>query len=151
MANVRVQKLWRRLAQTYGARLADQYGPTCPQEWCEVINRTDDERLEQALIAVRREHLQFPPTLGQFEAAIPERRRFTDSLPDRLAQHAVAHFKLCEHQLQQPWSHFGPVIDDGGPAPRATVRGVVIPECKHKGCFKFGKPGHRVMDTELTT
>ena len=148
--SARAARIWRRLAQNYGARLAEQYGSTCPPDWCEVIDRTDNERLDSALVAVRHEHLQFPPTLGQFEAAIPKREfgQGRDSITDRLAAHAVRTLNLCEHQSWIPWSYFGVKVEDGRRL-LPTVTGVVIPECKHEGCYRFGKPGHRVLATDL--
>src|SRR5690606_34233952 len=71
----RASRIWERLGQWYGSRLADAYGPTPPEDWAELIDRTDDERLEDALVSVRRESPVFPPTLGQLEAAIPKRQR----------------------------------------------------------------------------
>ena len=148
--SARASKFWRRLGQTYGARMADQYGSTCPPDWCEIIDRTDDDRLGRTLIAIRQDHLQFPPTLGQFEAAIPKRKfgQSEHSVPERLAEHAANTLPLCEHQSRIPWNYFGAVIEDGR-RPLPTVTGVVIPECKTEGCYKFGKPGHRIMDTDL--
>ena len=140
----RAARFWKRLVQNYGARLTDQFGMTCPEDWCEVIDRTDDDRLNQALLTIRREHLQFPPTLGQFEAAIPSRSYGAqDSIPDQLAQRAVSQFNLCEHQLWRPWSYFGAIVE-GGKYPTPITNGVVVPPCS--GC---AKPSHRVKVEEL--
>lgn len=146
----RAKQFWKRLAQNYGARLQEQYGPTCPEDWCRVIDRTDDERLDAAMIAIRRDYLQFPPTLGQFEASIPGRRKVgEDSGPDRLAVHAVARFQLCEHQSSIPWNYFGETTDEwfepwGEVRKNYITKGVVIP-----GCSSCQRPGHRVKLEDL--
>lgn len=148
----RASYTWRRLAQFYGARLADQYGAICPPDWCNAIDRADDERLEVALTAIRRDHLNFPPTLGQFEAAIPHRSFGASALsnPERLVMFAVENRRLCEHQSMMPWTYFGPVLEPDSLRPIYTVRGVTIPECTHDGCFKFGAPNHRILISDLS-
>lgn len=150
-ASVRSANFWKRLAQTYGARLQEQYGPTCPSDWCEVIDRTDEERLVKALVVIRREHLQFPPTLGQFEAAIPKRQfgKDHDSIPERLARYAVATLRLCEHELWPPWTYFGRQFDDGTPLGGIETSGVVIPGCKSEDCPHYGRANHRVLVRDL--
>lgn len=143
----RASRVWRRLTQWYGARLAESFGPTCPEDWCDVIDRTDDERLEQALATIRRDHLHHPPTLGEFEAAIPKRQHGEQRSPaSLLAEHAVKTLPLCPHQLARPWSYFGPVVEfqarKGRPysVSHPVPRGVVIPACQ--AC---DKPSHRVL------
>jgi hypothetical protein len=141
--SVRSTRFWKRLIQSYGARLSDQYGPTCPEDWCAVIDRADDERLASALITIRRDHLQFPPTLGQFEAAIPQRKLHGgDSVPDRLALHARNRLSLCEHQTCASWSYFGKVGEEWyepWKENRKTyeTHGVVIPSCSTCGKSSF--------------
>lgn len=149
--STRAKRVWRRLGQNYGARLADQFGPSCPEDWCDVIDRTDDERLDKALTKIRGEHLQFPPTLGQFEAAIPKRQfgGNQDSIPDRLACYAVKTLNLCEHQLPLPWSYFGHHVDDGSKYGYYDITGVIIESCRVESCHKFGQPNHRILASDL--
>jgi hypothetical protein len=71
--STRAIRTWAKLGQWYGSRLADNYGTTPPEDWCELIDRTDDDRLLDALLAVRRESPIHPPTLGQIENSIPKR------------------------------------------------------------------------------
>lgn len=141
----RAAKIWARLGQWYGTKLGDQYGPTCPEDWCTVIDRADDERLEKALAEVRRKHIDWPPTLGQFEAAIP-RKTFGkgDSIPDRLAVHALRMTNPCEHQKWVPWNYFGRKIDTGEKYPIYETRGVMIPDCE-----TCNKPSHRILVSDL--
>lgn len=69
-------------------------------------------------------------------------------MPERLALHALLKWPLCRHQLCRPWNFFGKRLDsDRGET--STVSGVVIPECVHEGCRKFGKPGYRLLESDL--
>ena len=129
--STRAARTWRRLTQTYGARVVDAYGAACPPDWC-------------AVIAVRSKHLQHPPTLGEFEAAIPPRRLATDaSMPERLAAHVMRTQKLCHHQSAASWSYFGRIEDDGRSGVPVT-RGVVVPSCS-----ECGRPSRRVLAAAL--
>ena len=140
----RAARTWRRLTQTYGARVVDAYGAACPPDWCAVIDRTDDDRLDQALIAVRQKHLQHPPTLGEFEAAIPPRRLATDaSMPERLVAHVMRTQRLCHHQSAASGSYFGRIEEDGRSGGVVT-RGVVVPSCS-----ECGRPSRRVLAAGL--
>ena len=143
MISARHRKLWKRLVQNYGTRMTEQYGTQPPEDWCDVIDRVSDEQLDRAMVAIRRQHLKFPPTLGEFEAAIPERRIGPDaSVPDLLAQGAVRAFRLCLHQLAMPWTYFGDATTN-------ETHGVVIPACRNECCEKFGKAGHRLKVEEV--
>ena len=146
----RAKLYWRRFGQSYGARMADQYGATCPPDWAEIIDRTDDERLNKAMMVIRREYLQYPPTLGQFEAAIPKRNLTSsrDSIIDRLAVHAVKTFPMCEHQLSKPWSYFGTKVDTGGRDLELRTHGVTIVACDDENCLRYGK-SYRLLESEL--
>lgn len=142
----RAAKVWQRLTQWYGARLADTYGPVCPPDWCEVVDRTDDHRIETALATIKREHLHHPPTLGEFEAAIPRRKVGEAKSPASiLVEHALRARQLCGHQRAAQWSYFGPVVDfpprkgRAESVSHAELRGVVIPACK--AC---GRSSHRI-------
>lgn len=132
--SARANRFWKRLAQTYGARIADQYGPTCPPDWCKVIDSTDDDRLSKALMTIRQECLQYPPTLGQFEKAIPPKRRpGEDTIIDRLARYAMNRLPICRQQSRMTWNYFGRMTREGGEFVRQT-RGVVIPACYDPEC-----------------
>jgi hypothetical protein len=124
--------------------VAEQYGRTPPEDWCSLVDRTDDERLELAMINIRQRYLDHPPTLPQFAAAIPARQTADrESVVDRLAQHA-ARLPLCDHQMMGPWSYFGPMRRDHEGHLQAEVRGVVVAACHSCGC-----PTHRVSVNDL--
>lgn len=150
----RAARTWDRLRQWYGARVAEQYGELPPPDWCALIDRTDDERLESAMSRVRHASPIHPPTLGQLEDAIPRRARAGEAtLAERLCDAAARKFgpALCQHQLLGPWNYFGPVkeyvcanrADEIVTHPE--VRGVQIPQCA-----KCSKPSHRMLANEAT-
>lgn len=150
----RASRVWDRLGQWYGSKLADSYGPTPPEDWAVLIDRTDDERLEQALLAVRRESPVFPPTLGQIESQIPKRATGGGpSKPQQLAELMLKTHDLCEHQRARPWNYFGPLreflmpkIDPPLYVTHPDPRGVQVPACE-----QCGKPSYRVKLEDSVT
>jgi hypothetical protein len=154
----RALQTWDKLGQWYGTRLSDNYGPTPPDDWAEVIDRTDDERLKDALLAVRRVSPIHPPTLGQLEASIPKREsgHTGPSKAERIANAMLrAHGpEMCVHQFAKIWTYFGPLttfelMPKRTPPEYMThpdPRGAVCPACE--AC---GKPSYRVtLDQEVT-
>lgn len=150
----RAQRVWDRLASWYGTRLVDQYGKHPPEDWCGAIDRTDDERLEVGLLGARRASPAHPPTLGQFEAAIPAKQIGIggQSAPEKLCEYAIKTFghELCKHQIARPWSYFGPMTEyaskgrGGQMVMMPEVRGVVVPACD-----ECGKQSRRVLLAEI--
>src|SRR5690606_32796052 len=90
-------------------------------EWCEVIDRCDNERLARALSQIRREHVTFPPTLGQFEAATkqPLKSGRERTVAEKLTQFVVENRGLTPTQLRGPWKW---LADSEG-----VIMGVVVP------------------------
>lgn len=144
------------MIQWWGVKLTDSYGAECPPDWADLIDRTDDERLDGALVALRQETPAFAPTLGQLEAALPKKRvtgAMEPSVPERLAFEAVRRLtRMCAHQLRGPWTYFGQVTtypktkhrdyEVTNPEPH----GVVIAACQH-----CGEPSHRLRMSDLPT
>lgn len=148
--NTRAERWWKKFAQSWGSKLAEEYGPTCPEDWADRINRTDDERLEKALTRMRQQTPNWPPTLGQFEAAIPRRELMRQgSVVDRLAVAAASMPTLCDHQRMGPWSYFGSASTNWQPGDyesmRAEIRGVAIAACE-----SCSQPSRRLLARELT-
>lgn len=151
----RASQIWNRLGQWYGSKLADSYGPTPPPDWITVIDRTDDERLDQALIDIRRASPIFPPTLGQLEAALPARRiAGSPSAVLMLAEAAELRWRtsLCKHQRGRPWNYFGPMEEYvskhlGG----AIVRHANISKggVQIDGCAECGSESKRLLMSEI--
>jgi hypothetical protein len=154
----RATKTWERLGQWYGSRLADNYGPTPPDDWCELINRTDDESLDAALFAVRRESPIHVPTLGQIENAIPKRESGNSgpSKPERLASLMMRiHGKdLCPHQIRMIWTYSGPMNTFELLPKRPKPEYVTHPDPRvvtAPGCEACGKAPYRVTLDQDTT
>lgn len=152
-ASSRALKVWSRLGQWYGSRIAESYGDIPPPDWCALIDRTDDERLDVALMNVRRETPIHPPTLGQLEAALPQRRHQSnreDGPMARLVTHVLKTRQPCPHQVRSGWSWFGPeeeVVSKqrGSEVVRHVMpRGCVVPECA-----ECGKPSVRALLDEV--
>jgi hypothetical protein len=148
----RVDRFWKRLAMSYGSRLFEQYGENAPEDWAAVIDRTDDERLETALFAVRRESPNHPPTLGQLEAAIPGRTfgPETPSKPQTICDYALRTIgkELCRHQIARPWTYFGPTreyVRGNTVTTYVDPRGVWVPPCE-----PCERPEHRVIPPEVS-
>ncbi len=55
---------------------------------------------------------------------------------EQIIDHALQHFTLCNHQVQRPWSYYGP--EPG------IIGGAVIPACK-----PCGKSQHRVTTADI--
>jgi hypothetical protein len=129
-ASYRANRIWKRLTDYYGARIGEQFGKTPPEDWCEIIDRTDDERLQAAMTEIRMKHLDFPPTLPQFQAAIPARKDHgVGSLIERL-EDAAQRLALCPHQEVAPRWWFGSQWRDARGHLNGQVAGMVIGECR---------------------
>lgn len=139
----RSQKVWARLVSWYGSRIAEAYGSEPPEDWAFLIDRNDDERLETALLAVRRLSPIHPPTLGQLESALPARTTAeTPSLAFVLSEAALERFRdLCKHQIAKPWNYFGPIEDfvskhrNNEIIRHPRIVGVQIPACAECGTY----------------
>lgn len=150
----RADRTWKRLATWYGSRLFEQYGENVPEDWALVIDRVDDDRLEQALLDVRRETPIHPPTLGQFEGKIPGKSLLpnTPSKSQIICEYVMEKFgkELCKHQLAMPWAYFGPVREfvtkhaGGQVVNQPDPRGARIPACE-----PCGQPERTVRHPEL--
>lgn len=137
----RAAAVWKRLAQWYGARFLETYTTEPPEDWARLVDETSPERMEQALLAVRRESPVHPPTLGQLEAAIPPQRLDAGNAPStnqQLATFALRRIagELCRHQMVSSWNYFGDR--------EMGFSGVQIPSCD-----ECGKRSHRFLASEL--
>jgi hypothetical protein len=102
MADKRPERVWLRLVQAYGSRVAESYGPTVPKPWADAIDEATDDQIAYALRKVVRDTPIHPPTLGQFVAACADMpQSHTDSGPSIQAL-------LCAYAANH-------VHDGGGP------------------------------------
>jgi hypothetical protein len=150
MANNRANRIWLKLTECYGARLAENYGKTPPESWTQAIDELTDSQLTFGIRQVSRESPLHPPTLGQFVQAC---------LAMPVAQHkpvATLQEQLCEYvaiklhaRLTQGatlWDYSGPWTylyrewwDESRPKGFercAECTGVVV-ECRNGKSFKF--------------
>lgn len=64
------QRFWSAMAERYGRRWTDQYGPESSPAWRELIDKFTPEDVKSALGELPKEAKEFPPTLPQFEAIL---------------------------------------------------------------------------------
>lgn len=86
----RSKRLWDRLGQWYGSRLAEQYGAEPPQDWCEVVDAADNDTVTRALADIRVKHLTHPPTFPEFNSIVRKAKHARETGPsaiDVLEQH----------------------------------------------------------------
>src|SRR5260370_204570 len=64
--NKRADRVWNRLIQSYGTRVAEMYGIDMPKPWIDAVDDLSDEQIAYGLRVVLRESPIHPPPLGQF-------------------------------------------------------------------------------------
>jgi hypothetical protein len=64
--NKRAERVWDRLIQSYGTRVAEMYGVDMPKPWVDAVDELLDEQIAYGLKSVLRESPIHPPALGQF-------------------------------------------------------------------------------------
>jgi hypothetical protein len=62
--------LWRLLAQTYGQKFAEQYGPVPNEAWSAMLEHVTMEQAKHALHKLIHAGSAFPPTLPEFVAQV---------------------------------------------------------------------------------
>lgn len=153
----RALRVWDRLRQWYGARLAEQYGDAPPDDWCESVDCASDEAVRLALRGVREKHVTYPPTLPEFEAllrrgAAASARAHSADLRAQLVEHINRTRRLSDRQRAQPWNWIVRWFDDPKPSDPARkgveFLGVIVPQCPRD---PEQYPAHRVMLAELET
>lgn len=135
--SARAKRVWKRLAEFYGARIVEQFGSIPPKPWCDAVDSHEDSSVQAALVKIRASHLQFPPTLPEFEAALRSvAAPAKESGPDRkaaLVEWIVRNKPLTAMQKAKPWTWRGKMFDAPGPDGKMTANwgveftGVEIP------------------------
>jgi hypothetical protein len=64
------KRFWSAMAERYGRRWSDQYGPEASQAWRELINRFSPDDVKGALGMLKTEAPDHPPTQPQFETLL---------------------------------------------------------------------------------
>lgn len=72
------KRFWSAMAERYGRRWTEQYGPESSPAWRELVNRYSPDEVKLALAELPKAAPEFPPTMPQFEAIlakVAQRRR----------------------------------------------------------------------------
>lgn len=122
--SARAKRLWQRLGEWYGTRLLEQYGAEPPPDWCEIVDRCDNEKVKKGLSVIRRYFLKHPPTLPEFDLAMRPPHLEGPAGPntaERLCTFIMRNYrvKITERQIREPWIYFG--------NPQAGITGVDVP------------------------
>jgi hypothetical protein len=133
--------------------MAEQYGPTPPADWCEIVDDADNETVQRALSQIRLKHVTHPPTFPEFDAIFakakaPSPGQSGPSMQERLCDFVLKHRTLTRTQLRLPWTYIGRQFD----APDLTgkmrhnhgveITGVIVPA-------DGDQPGYRVMVADM--
>lgn len=62
----RADRVWDRLIQSYGTRVAEMYGVDMPKPWVDMVDDLSDEQVAYGLKAILRQSPIHPPALGEF-------------------------------------------------------------------------------------
>jgi len=93
----RADRVWDRLIQFYGTRVAEMFGPDVPEPWIEAIEDLTDEQIIYGLKAVLRESPDHPPALGRFQqscANMPlQQRKEEGTLQEQLMEYSKLKLK----------------------------------------------------------
>lgn len=105
------KRIWLRLIQAYGSRVADSYGENMPASWADAVEDFTDQEIDYGIRKCVRDTPIHPPTLGQFIAACADMPQVhTDQGPTIQAQLcAYAALKLFMRldpkQIAPPWRY----------------------------------------------
>lgn len=148
----RAKRVWARLGEWYGTKLAEQYGPFPPEDWCEVVDRNDNEDIKRGLNLIRSEFMSWPPTLPQFESAIRpadhSHANHGPTIPEQLTDYVLKTYRLTVAQQRLPWAFIGRTFDAPGQDGKmrshwgVEYTGVIVPA-------DGDAPGYRVMVEDM--
>jgi len=144
--NKRADRIWLKLTECYGVRLAENYGNEMPASWIEAIWDLADDQIAYGLRVVRRESPIHPPPLGQFVQAcvnMPiQQQRQVASLQEQFCEYAAIKFhgRLQPAHFSRPWVYLYREWFDAarpkGMEKCAECTGVLI-ECDNGTSFKI--------------
>ncbi len=135
--NKRADRVWKRLIEAYGSRVAENYGRDIPQSWVTAIADLTDEQIAYGLRKVMRDTPIHPPSQGQFVACCVDLPQVqTDKGPtiqEQLCAYASLQLRprLDPLQYALPWTYlYREWIDEEKPKHlqrQAECIGVQIP------------------------
>lgn len=158
----RAKRVWERLIQAYGSRVADSFGAEVPKPWQELIDNLTDAQIAYGLRQVIRESLAHPPTLGQFTKAcndMPVHRPANSlTIQEQLVAFVMAKYFTSpplapgaddrQKQVAMPWT-FLYRESINAEQPKHLQRGA---ECTGVVVPAFGdQPSYRVMVVDMTS
>jgi hypothetical protein len=104
--NKRADRVWDRLIQSYGTRVAEAYGPDVPKPWQDAIEDLTDEQIGYGLKAIIGQSPIHPPTLGQFvqccvNMPLAQQKQIA-TIQEQLCEYAMLKLR---HKYSHPWSY----------------------------------------------
>lgn len=91
-SQARADRVWDRLIQSYGTRVAESFGVDVPDPWIAAIEDLSDEQIMYGLKAILRESPDHPPALGRFVHACANmpiaQRKDVVTIQDQLMEYA---------------------------------------------------------------
>lgn len=150
--SARAKRMWDRLQDWYGVRLTEQFGLEPPKDWCDVVDKSDNEQVKRALSVIRADYVNFPPTFMQFEKAFkpavkPHGQR-GPTMAERLSNFVTANYRLTPKQLRGPWKYLSREFDAPDVSGKIRERngveitGVIVPADGESS-------GYRVMAVDM--
>ncbi len=143
----RTDRIWLRLVQAYGSRVAESYGDEMPKPWLDAIDDLTDEQIAYGLRKVTRDTPIHPPTLGQFVNCCVDMPQPVSNkgptIQEQLCVYAslMLRARLDPAQFALPWEYlYREWIDDEKPKHlqrQAECTGVVIPAVVGYDSFTF--------------
>lgn len=98
----RADRVWDRLLQSYGTRVAEMYGIDMPKPWIDAVEELSDEQIGFGLKRVIQESPIHPPALGQFVQCCV-------NMPIAQANEGpIIQAQLCEYAAQHVHDQAGP-------------------------------------------
>lgn len=107
----RAQRIWLRLIQAYGSRVAESYGEDMPRPWSDAVADLTDEQVAYGLRKVTRDTPIHPPTLGQFVACCIDMPQVAKNdgptIQERLSEYVMIQMfsRMHPRQVSMPWTY----------------------------------------------
>lgn len=143
----RAERIWLRLIQAYGSRVAESYGEDMPRPWMDAVADLTDDQIAYGLRKVARDTPIHPPTLGQFVACCIDMPQIATSkgptIQEQLCAYAslMLRARLDQRQYCLPWMYlYREWLDENKPKQyqkQAECTGVIIPGVDGNASFKF--------------
>jgi hypothetical protein len=139
-----VRQVWKRFGSWYGAdALERKFGLQPPEDWCDVIDAIERNKLEAIMVDVRAKYPTWIPSLPEFEGLVKSASKPVRSegptMQERLTDFVLRTKRLSDEQTRAPWKflYSGNARTGDGFA----VTGVEIPP--------LNGPGYRVMVIDM--